>query len=364
MRYFFARIFLLCVLICGWQTALYAASPTPTDYLASNAELLRPPTASGANPDQALATSTLQTALLPVEPPVSPDVRSSVVDYFESVYLPAFAVPMGWTGKTSTCDAGSTSQAYIDASFDLINFYRAMVELEPVINDVSKNAGSQEAALMMSVNNALSHSPTKSWTCYSESGATAASRSNLSLGAAGPGAISLYVKDPGKSNTPVGHRRWILYPPRSSFGIGSVGEETRAANALWVFGGQTSRPATDIVAWPPRGFVPYQLVYPRWSFSLNTEPGADYSEASVGMSENGVPIGLSIISSNLVGFGDNTIIWTASGLNFSAGQADRIIDIEISGVRNSDQNTYTYQVTVIDSAMVVVEPDIFSDDFE
>lgn len=364
MRCFFAKILFLCLLICGWQTALYAASLTPTQYLASNAELIRPPTASGTNPDQALATSTLQTTLLPVAPPVSPGVRSSVVDYFESVYLPAFAVPMGWTGEASSCDAGSTSQAYIDASFDLINFYRAMVELEPVTNDVSKNAGSQEAALMMSVNNSLSHNPPKSWTCYSESGATAANRSNLSLGAAGPAAIALYIKDPGGVNAAVGHRRWILHPPRSSFGIGSVGGGTKTANALWVFAGQTTRPLTDIVAWPPRGFVPYQLVYPRWSFSLNTEPGADYSEASVSMSENGDPIGLSIVSSDRVGSGDNTLVWTASGLNFSAGQVDRIIDIEISGVRNSDQDTYTYQVTVIDSAMVLVEPNIFTDGFE
>ena len=364
MRYIFARILLLCVLTCGWQTALYAASPTSTHYLASNVELIRPPTASGVNSDQALATSTPQSTRLPVEPPVAPNVRSSVVSFYENVYLPAFSVPMGWTGETSSCDAGSTSQAYIDASFDLINFYRAMVELEPVTNDVSKNAGSQEAALIMSVNNSLSHSPSKSWTCYSVSGAAAANSSNLSLGAAGPVAIALYIKDPGGFNAAVGHRRWILHPPRSSFGIGSVGEKTRAANALWVFAGTTSRPFTDIVAWPPRGFVPYQLVYPRWSFSLNTEPAADYSEASVSMSENGDPIGLSIVSSDRVGSGDNTLIWTVSGLNFSAGQVDRIIDIEISGVRNSNQDTYTYQVTVIDHAMVVVEPSIFADDFE
>jgi len=82
------------------------------------------------------------------------------------------------------------------------------------------------------------------------------------------------------------------------------------------------------------------------------------------MSENGDPIGLSIVSSDRVGSGDNTLIWTVSGLNFSAGQVDRIIDIEISGVRNSNQDTYTYQVTVIDHAMVVVEPSIFADDFE
>ncbi len=239
-----------------------------------------------------------------------------------------------------------------------------MVNLQPVINDVPKNAATQEAALMMSVNNSLSHEPPQSWTCYTSNGATVAGSSNIALGAAGPRAIALYIKDPGVNNTAVGHRRWILHPPRSSFGIGSVGGATRDANVLWVFAGTSSRPFTDIVAWPSRGFVPYQVVYPRWSFSLNTEPGADYSQAHVSMVEDGVPINLSIVSSNRIGFGDNTLIWTPSGLSFLAGQIDRVFDIEISNVGNTDQDVYTYKVTVIDPSIVVPVPAIFADSFE
>ena len=41
------------------------------------------------------------------------------------------------------------------------------------------------------------------------------------------------------------------------------------------------RPARDgFVAWPPPGFVPYQTVYPRWSFVLR---GADFTNATVTM---------------------------------------------------------------------------------
>ena len=293
---------------------------------------------------------------------VSPTVRSSVVSFYENVYLPAFSVPIDWTGNPATCDAGSTSQAYIDASFDLINFYRAMVELSPVVNDTSKNASSQEAALMMSVNNSLSHSPPSDWQCYTSAGATAAGRSNIALGAAGPRAVDLYIKDPGSYNSAVGHRRWILHPPRSSFGIGSVGSATRDANALWVFSGTTTRPSADIVSWPPRGFVPYRLVYPRWSFSLNSAPGANFSAASISMHENGIPVVLNIVSSNTNGYGDNTLVWEPSGLVFSAGQADRTFDIVVSDIGNADQSTYSYQVTVIDPAMD--PPSIFSDSFE
>ncbi len=343
---------------------LFAKQPMAAENLANRVELGSPPASPDTNSDQLFAITNQQTAIPLPEPPVSPEVRSSVVDFYENVFLPALSVPMAWTGDASSCDAGTTSQAYIDASFAVINYYRAMVNLQPVINDVSKNAGSQEAALMMSVNKSLSHSPPQSWTCYTSNGATAAGSSNIALGAAGPRAIALYINDPGGNNTAVGHRRWILHPPRSSFGIGSVGGATRDANVLWVFAGTSSRPSTDIVAWPPRGFVPYQLVYPRWSFSLNSEPGADYSQATVSMVEDGVPINLIIVSSNRIGFGDNTLIWTPSGLGFSAGQLDRVFDIEISNVGSTDQDVYTYKVTVIDASIVVPVPAIFADSFE
>ena len=293
---------------------------------------------------------------------VTPSNRSSVVTFYENVYLPALSVPIGWTGIANNCDAGSTSQAYNDASFDLINYYRAMVELAPVVNDVSKNAASQEAALMMSVNNDLEHYPPVSWTCYTTNGAGAAGSSNLALGSSGPAAISLYIRDPGSFNTAIGHRRWILNPPRSSFGIGSVGGSTRSANALYIFAGTTARPATDIVAWPPRGYVPYQLVYPRWSFSLNSSPYADYSGATISMLEGGMPVSLNIISDDFVGYGDNTLVWEPSGLSFSAGQGDRVFTIEVSNVGNAEQSVFSYQVTVIDPAMAA--PGVFTDGFE
>jgi uncharacterized protein YkwD len=357
------KIICACSLLFGWQSEALPEQQNIYSSPLNGFALGTPPDELPSLTDQPFLSAS-QNAAPASEPPVLPGTRSSVVDFYNNVYLPTFSVPMDWTGDPDSCDAGSTSQAYIDASFELINYYRAMVELPPVVNDVSKNAASQEAALMMSVNNRLSHAPTQSWTCYSADGANAAGNSNIALGAAGPGAIALYIRDPGSNNTAAGHRRWILNPPRSSFGIGSVGGGTRAANTLWVFAGTTSRPSADVIAWPPRGFVPYPVVYPRWSFSLNTEPGADYSSASVSMKEDGVAIDLAIISDDRNGFGDNTLIWTPSGLNFSAGQDDRVFDIEISNVGNAGQESYLYQVIVIDPAMVVVETDIFSDSFE
>jgi len=365
------RIALACSLITAWYSTDCNAQLINDAFLMTGVSLGTPPFDQNSRLLEQQAVNEQGPARQQATPPaevngftVSPNVRASVASFYDNVYSPALSVPMNWTGNPATCAAGSTSQAYIDASFDLINYFRAMVELPPVVNDTSKNASSQQAALMMSVNNSLSHYPPESWVCYTSAGATAAGNSNIALGAAGPRAIALYIKDPGAGNTAAGHRRWILHPPRASFGIGSVGGATRDANTLWVFAGTTSRPPVGIIAWPPKGFVPYQLVYPRWSFSLSSWPSANYSATTVSMYENDVPVALTIVSTTDNGYGDNTLVWEPSGLAFSGGQADRAFDIVVSNVSNAGQSEYSYRVTVIDPAIVLDPPGIFSDGFE
>ncbi len=294
---------------------------------------------------------------------VDPTTRSSVVSFYKNHYLPNLYVPIGWTGNANTCQAGNTSQAYLDATFAMINYFRGMVSLGEVVNDASLNAASQQAALMMSVNNDLSHYPPNTWTCYTAAGAQAAGKSNLALGISGPNAIVAYMEDIGSFNAPVGHRRWILYPRAAEFGVGSVGETTRSANALWVIDtATTARPATDIIAWPPEGYVPNSVVYHRWSFSLNNSPGANFSAATVTMTENGTPIPLNIISRTDNGYGDNTLVWEPDSLNFPGGQADRVINITVSGIANASQSSYSYQVIIINPEYL--SDVIFEDDFE
>ena len=75
-------------------------------------------------------------------------------------------------------------------------------------------------------------------------------------------------------------------------GVGHVagGEGLYAANALWVFDGAVfaDNPAVreddGFVAWPPRGYVPSELVHPRWSFGL---ADADFDDATVTMTVAG-----------------------------------------------------------------------------
>ena len=159
--------------------------------------------------------------------------------------------------------------------------------------DNGDNTNCQAAAVMMSAQGALSHFPSPGWACYSGPGANAASNSNLALGSDGADSISGYIWDFGANNFEVGHRRWILYPQTQVMGTGDVPDTNGfyAANSVWVFdanfGGPRPSTRTPYVVWPPAGYVPYQVVYPRWSFAY---PNANLANATITMLSNGVPI--------------------------------------------------------------------------
>lgn len=287
--------------------------------------------------------------------------RSTIVGLYQSEYLASLSVPINWTGNINSCIAGTTSAAYLSATMDMVNFFRTMTGLPSVSNYTSKNDEAQEAALMMDAANSLSHSPAPGWPCYTAAGDEGAGSSNLALGAEGARAIDLYMEDPGSFNTHVGHRRWILYPRQTAIGTGS----TTGANALYVLAVSTwgSRPTTpSIVAWPPVGFVPYQVVYPRWSFSLNSAPDANYSGATVNLSQDGTPRSASIISRTTNRYGDNTLVFVPSGISLGPGMADSTVTVTIGNIQGADSTTVEYTVTIIDPAQI--SDDIFMDDFE
>src|SRR5207249_3761253 len=199
-----------------------------------------------------------------------------------------------------------------------INYYRAMAGVPAgIVFNSTFNTKDQAAALIMSANNSLSHTPPMSWTCYSADGYEAAGQSNIAIGNAGPDAISAYIEDFGGNNAVVGHRRWILYPQTQLMGTGDVPEtgSNYDGNAVWVQDGHyfDTRPATrdDFVSWPPPGFVPYPVVFARWSFSY---PDADFSSATASVTSNGVP--LSVAREAVTnGFGENTLVWVPAGLD-------------------------------------------------
>lgn len=279
--------------------------------------------------------------------------RADVVAFWNSEYQASQGVAAGWTGSVDDCEPGTTTQAYLDATARRINFFRAMAGLPGNITlDPELNAKSQAAALIMIAQGSLSHNPPQSWECWSADGNEAAGNSNIALGAHGPRAIDLYINDPGGGNAPVGHRRWILYPRQLVMGSGSTDARNgfyTGSNNLWVFGTWTDRPASPLyVTWPPPGFVPHQIVYPRWSFSM---PGANFTAANVTMTRGSDSIDLNIISRN-GGYGDPTIVWEPNVPSGAPAQ-DTVYSVTVSNVSvGGSLQDFAYNVTVIDPNFV------------
>ena len=123
-------------------------------------------------------------------------------------------------------------------------------------------------------------------------------------------AIDGYIEDPGNLNYYVPHRRWLLYPNTRVMGTGDVPpvEGYLGANALLVWGPRSQqRPQTrdGFVAWPPPGYVPYTVVFPRWSFSY---PDADFRQSALSMTRGDEGILLTVWQL-ATGYGESTVVW-------------------------------------------------------
>jgi len=290
--------------------------------------------------------------------------REMVRNAYNTLYAQSENVAMGWTGDYASGKAGTVSTQYQDATLLRINLIRALAGVPAsVVFDPTYSAKSQQAAFMMSANGQLSHSPPSSWKFYTADGAEAAGNSNLALGNAGADAISSgYLGDSGGNNTAVGHRRWLLHPQTQNMGSGSVPGTTGnnslySANSLWVFDKNASaqRPQVrdDFIAWPPKGYVPYPVVYGRWSFSYKD---ADFSSAKVSISKAGVNIPVTM-EAQAKGYGENTIVWllqgTTDGSKASRPAADDTYSVTVADVRVSGvAQTFNYKVIVFDPETV------------
>lgn len=292
---------------------------------------------------------------------VDPTDRAASVQFYLDHYLIAAPPAHGWAGSVAGCAPGATSAAFKAAVAGRINYFRAMAGVPATVELIdSLSEKAQAAALMMSANGDLDHTPPASWSCYSDTGYQGAGSSNLALGAYGWGAIDLYMRDPGDGNTFVGHRRWVLHPPIEQMGTGDVpgAAGQPAANALAVFGGASNagagvREAEGFVAWPPRGYVPYTLIYPRWSFSY---PGASFAGATVRMRAGGGAALPLTVQPVVNGYGLNTLVWepdlSAGGFGGTRPPSDLPFEVTIDNVVVGGQSrSFSYRVTVIDLTM-------------
>ena len=172
------------------------------------------------------------------------------------------------------------------------------------------------------------------------------------------------MDEPGASNAAAGHRRWFLYAPLRKGGVGSTADantvrvlERPGAGGLW--GTPLRRPAW--VSWPYKGYVPWELLptdrstvppygeiktkLHRWSLASPKFSKADFSDASVSMTMNGVPLAVTEEPYN-PHYADNTLVWTARRRDGSPFPMSRAVTIRVvvSGIKGGPSNRYTYTV--------------------
>ncbi len=274
--------------------------------------------------------------------PCSPcplSARDSVVLDYNTNYLGSSVTDPGWTGDVGTCNAGTVPQSTHDAVIKRLNYFRRLVSLNSNCTlDASKFAMEQETALMMDANGMSNHFPPTSWLCWTQLGYDGAGSSNLYYGVPATNAVTGFIQDPGASNTACGHRRWILYSSQNKFSYGT----TNLSMALYVFNTGNNTQIPEFIAYPPKGYIPQQLVFPRWSFG---KPGANFSAASVSMTGPSGNVPLTVLPV-AVGYGDPTLAWEPTGI-ITNSTSDVTYTVTVSGITGAPSTSYTYNVVII-----------------
>ena len=196
-------------------------------------------------------------------------------------------VSIPWTGSVVECEPGVIPDDILLRARNRVNYFRVACGLAPIAFKAVDNQMAQAAALMMAANKELNHAPPENWDCYSRAGAIGAEHSNLGfqnfLNYGHNAFITGFMRDWGARNYYVGHRRWILYTRSLYGGYGSTG----VSAALFVVDSlQPTTSSTKFIAYPPPGYFPASLVFPKWSFALPEGRSVDFSRTKIIMTNN------------------------------------------------------------------------------
>lgn len=315
---------------------------------------------SDADPDEVVIEE--------VESPVS----SASVPYHGAVTPPD---SQGWANTAllytqppdpGHCIAGALRPQTKYRFLEALNAMRALHGLAPVRYNEAADRAAGEAALIMATNNALSHDPPPTWTCWTAAGANAAGSSNLLGGVSSPyltyeddNAILAEWLIEGDGDE-IGHRRWMLDPWLDQTTLGRVTAVLEGGVRMdsvvmkvFDFPGETERRAgrpyiPDYVAWP-QGDYPAQFFSPhaRLSFSVSEDPDAmthvDFSEAQVAISDGQQSLPVRDRRWDNEGYGvANCLSWRVDGL-----ASGRTYSVTITGVRDAPRDRYSYTFQIV-----------------
>ncbi len=326
--------------------------------------------------------------------------RNDVISFYHAIYMASegYQSRIGWTGTYTSTAAGAegtTSEAFVDDVERRVNFFRALCGLPAGVQmnsgatvniapgddhmppaSTPKAAASQRSALMIIRTypsaNGLSHNPPTSCVAWTPAAWNANKNGNLALGFYGPGAVDAYMKEDvaGISawNYDVGHRRWILGQRSTDFATGdtpgsfnpSNGTIKLPTNSLYVVPKASELDLGHqpvFVSYPAAGYFPSDLNSPYWSLSY---PGANFSAATVSMTDAaGVPVSATVVS-RATGFGDNALIWQVpAAVAVRTVSNDLRWNVTVSGIQGAGvPSSHSYSVTLIDPNRLLGEPEI------
>lgn len=319
--------------------------------------------------------------------------RNDVLSFWHGVYQASegFQSRMNWTGNynTTTNAQGGNSAEFIADMERRMNYFRAMggVPATTRMNTAStvviatgdahtppattqKTAAAQRAALMLTMshnfstgqNPALTHTPpvNTTWTAVPWN---ANNKGNIGVNIHGPDAITAYMLEDvlngqGGENSTAGHRRWQMRSSATHFATGDIpgffdvsNPSTRraAANVIYIMQnpGETASVAPAFVEYPPAGFFPAPLNTKFWSL---TYPGANFSSASVSITQAGGSAVTATVRSRTHSAGDPTIVWEVPAAHAARSfSGDRTYNVTVAGISGAGVPTsHSYQVTLVD----------------
>lgn len=266
------------------------------------------------------------------------------------------------------CKEGTLKPEVIQGVIDTLNEIRALHGLGTVGLSTPDSLGSQQSALMMIANNALSHSPPSSWKCYTQAGRDAAAAGNLAFSSGGfvtnEQVIAGWLDDVDNLTIDsVGHRRWLLDPFATSVAFGRVttgsGGSLRSSSVLKVFNlaqnGPTPTGLPDFVAYPfgdyPAKFFDARALHSfgviadkSRRFGANTT--VDFRGATITMrnASTGANVSVSKVKSDNQGFG------LANNVQFLPANIQQNVryEVSIAGVIvNGNSRNFTYRFRIV-----------------
>ncbi len=183
----------------------------------------------------------------------------------------------------SCTSVGSLTDAAQQEALDYLNFLRWIAGLDPVALSPLYTLRSQNGALLLAANDALSHTPDQPAQMGDElyeSALLGTSLGNLAkFNWMRPeillDGVEYFARDDGSMNLAVlGHRRWLLNPAMAETGFGLANAQSGMSYVvMYAVDDGNASAQWDRVCWPAEGAFPVELMRSQiaWSVSLNDE---------------------------------------------------------------------------------------------